>query len=339
MSLREMDKQMSLIVPTIDELVARAHPYRPMLRVLDFGKLTGPLSKLYSDLGRGGYPIEQGFRCLLLQYIEDLSDRQMERCLEENLAAKLFCGFELLKETPELSYFSRLRSRIGLAELTKLYNRVRESLKASGLIREVFTFVDSSQLLSRVNVWDARDRALADRENEEQDEDGNRLLNNQNVGKYSSDPDARFGCKGKQKFWFGYKRHLSVDMSHGLINEVVVTPANVLDCRVLKEVCPDGGMVFADKGYCVGEVEEVLAEKGCHSGVIKKNNMKAKNRDKDRWLGAVRMPYEGVFARLNKRARYRGTIKNQFQALMQAFAHNLKRLIKIGTDPIPLIEF
>jgi len=57
MSLREMDKQMSLIVPTIDELVARAHPYRPMLRVLDFGKLTGPLSKLYSDLGRGGYPI------------------------------------------------------------------------------------------------------------------------------------------------------------------------------------------------------------------------------------------------------------------------------------------
>ena len=60
MSLREMERQMSLIVPTIDELVAADHPYRPMLRVLDFGKLTRRLGKLYSDLGRGGYPVESG---------------------------------------------------------------------------------------------------------------------------------------------------------------------------------------------------------------------------------------------------------------------------------------
>jgi hypothetical protein len=46
-----------------------------------------------------------GFRCLLLQYVEDLSDRQMERCLAENLAAKLFCGFELMDQTPDFSYF------------------------------------------------------------------------------------------------------------------------------------------------------------------------------------------------------------------------------------------
>ena len=65
---------MSLIVPTIDELVALDHAYRPMLRVLDFGKLTRPLGKLYSELGRGGYRIEQGCRCLLLQHPEDLSD-------------------------------------------------------------------------------------------------------------------------------------------------------------------------------------------------------------------------------------------------------------------------
>ena len=50
------------------------------------------------------------------------------------------------------------------------------------------------------------------------------------------------------------------------------------------------------------------------------------------------MRCEGIFARLNQRARYRETIKNQFQALIQAFAYNLKRLIKIETDPIALIE-
>jgi transposase len=140
-----MERQVSLIAPTIDELVARDHPYRPMLGVLDFGQLTRPLRKLYSELRWGGYPVEQGFRCLLLQYVEDLSDRQLERCLAENLAAKLFCGFELMDQTQEFSYFSRLRSRIGLTELRKQYNGVRESLKASGLIREVFTFVDAWQ--------------------------------------------------------------------------------------------------------------------------------------------------------------------------------------------------
>ncbi|MDI6809900.1 MAG: transposase [Candidatus Eisenbacteria bacterium] len=337
MSLKEMERQMSLIVPTVDELVRGDHRYRQMLKLLDFGELTRPLRDLYSELGRGGYPVEQGFRCLLLQYLEDLSDRQLEEHLAENNAGKYFCGFELLAKTPSFSYFSYLRTRIGPKRLAKLFNRVGESLRASGIIRGVFTFVDASALLSRVNVWEARDRALADRENQERDEEGKRKLNNKNVEKYSSDGEARFGCKGKKNFWFGYKRHVSVDMSGGLISKVAVTPANVSDHKVLEEVCPDGGMVFADKAYCVAEAQTTLSAKGCHSGVILKNNMKAKDRDKDRWLSAVRMPFEGVFARINKKARYRGVAKNLFQVLMQALAFNLKRLIRIVAEPIPLI--
>ena len=332
-----MERQVSLIVPTVDELVRADHRYRQMLKLLDLGELTRPLRQLYSDLGRGGYPVEQGFRCLLLQYLEDLSDRQLEEHLEENNAAKYFCGFELLAKTPSFSYFSYLRTRIGTQRLAKLFNRVGESLRASGMIRGGFTFVDASALLSRVNVWEARDRALADRANPERDEAGNRKLNNRNVGKYSSDGDARFGCKGKDKFWFGYKRHVSVDMSGGLISKVAVTPANLPDHKGLREVCPDGGMVFADKGYSAASARDFLVSRGCHSGVILKKNMNGKDFDKDRWLSSVRMPFENVFARVNKKARYRGTAKNQFQALMQALAFNLKRLIRIVAEPIPLI--
>ena len=57
MSLRKLEKQVSLVVPTIDEPVVTDHPYRPMLWVLDFGKLTGSSGKLYSDFGCGGYPM------------------------------------------------------------------------------------------------------------------------------------------------------------------------------------------------------------------------------------------------------------------------------------------
>ena len=71
-----------------------------------------------------------------------------------------------------------------------------------------------------------------------------------------------------------------------------------------------------------------------HSGAILKENMIGKNRDKDRFLTKLRMPYEGVFSRVNKKVRYRGLAKAQFQGFMQALAFNLKRLIKVGAPPL-----
>ena len=37
-----------------------------------------------------GYPVEQGVKALLLQFWEDLSDREIERGLRENLAFQNF---------------------------------------------------------------------------------------------------------------------------------------------------------------------------------------------------------------------------------------------------------
>ncbi|WP_207760869.1 hypothetical protein [Holospora curviuscula] len=57
--------------------------------------------------------------------------------------------------------------------------------------------------------------------------------------------------------------------------------------------------------------------------------MKGKNRDKDRVLTRIRMPYERVFSKMSKKVRYKSLAKTQFQTLMQGFFYNLKRLIKI----------
>jgi transposase len=125
MSLKQQERQMSLIVPHMAELVSATHAYRRLVKVVDWSQLTKPLEQLYSDLGRGGYPVAQGFRCLLLQFLDDLSDRELERYLQENLAGKYFCGFEPTDQTPDFSYFSRLRSRIGTKRLAALFNRVQ----------------------------------------------------------------------------------------------------------------------------------------------------------------------------------------------------------------------
>lgn len=303
------------------------HPYRTLLALVPFEELCAPLKSRYSRLGRGGYPAQTLFKALLLQWMEDLSDRELERFLAENLAGKLFCGFELGDPTPDHSTFRTMRDRIGTQGLALLFNRVRQSLKEAGLIREVFTFVDATHLISKMDLWRERDRII---------EEGQDKLSNLNVAKVASDPEARFGRKGGQK-WYGYKLHAGVDMSHGLIVKVAATPANVEDEKGARHVLPRQGMVFGDKAYCTGDAARQMRRRGLHSGAILRRDMRGKNPDKDHWLCSVRMPYESVFSKFEKRARYRGVAKCQFQAFMQAFAHNMKRLVRIGAPPLILM--
>lgn len=308
----------------LEDLVREDHPYRKIKQLINFEKLLKPFHSLYSGKGAQGIAVEIGFKCLLLQFYADLSDRQMENALKDNVPTKWFCGFVLLEKTPDHSYFGKLRQRIGTQKLAELFNQITAQLRDKQMISDVFTFVDATTLTRKVGLWKERDKAIAE---------GLEKLNNQNVEKFSADKDARFGCKGKKKFWYGYKRHCSIDMKHGLIKETAVTPANVPDAKVLEAICPDQGMVFGDKGYSTEEARQILQKKGCHSGIIRKNNDLQKNKEKDRWRTQVRMPFEGTFAKLSKKARYRGTAKTQFQATFEALAFNIKRLIKINAPP------
>ena len=289
--------------------------------IVDFAGLTRGLQGLLCrKYGRPGYNLESGFKALILQWMEDLSDRELERYLQENTAGKLFCGFTLTEKTPDHSYFCELRKKVGTEKLAKLFNKFGDKLRDKGLISNAFTFVDASKMISKVSLWEERDKAIRDGEDK---------LNNHNISKYASDKDADYGCKGKNDYWYGYKRHAAVCMKHGLITKTAVTPASLPDAKGLKHICPKSGMVIADKAYCTKDAQNTMKAKNCHSGAILKNNMEGKNKDKDRFLTKLRMPYEGVFSKMDKRVRYKGIAKVQFQALMQAITHNLKRLIKI----------
>ena len=146
---------------TLDGLVPSDHPYPKFEVVVDLRALSKPLTALYSDQGRPELGAELAFRMLVLQFLEDVSDREMERFMRENLAAKWFCGFGLSEKTPDHSFFGDFRKRLGTKRLMEIFDRLRSSLKAAGLIREVFTFVDASQLVSKLSTWDDRDRAIA----------------------------------------------------------------------------------------------------------------------------------------------------------------------------------
>ena len=260
----------------LDNLVAEDHPYRKYLKVIDLDAAMQPLDGMDND-GRGadGFGMKTHFRFLLLQFLEDNSDREHERFLAENCAAKWFCGLSLSDKSPDHTTFCKMRKKIGTKRLSSIFSLLQNQLKSKGYLSEIFTFVDSSKLIAKSNLWAERDKLIA-RDIEK--------LGNSEVPRVAKDKQARIGCKGKNHFWYGYKHHTSVDMQSGLINKVAITPANLPDSHGLKHICPTAGAVYGDKGYCGLRASKTIKAKGCHDATIKRNNMKIKNRDLNRGI-------------------------------------------------------
>ena len=315
-----------VIMVSLNDLVPEDHIYRKFLELWDFKRTEKRLKKLEKNNNYKGFGILRLFKCLLLQFMENLSDRELKKFIQENTAAKLFCGFELTESTPDHTVFTKVRKRIGTKKLSELFSDLRDQLQSQGYMNEVFSFVDASHLISKAALWKERDKAIKKKYEK---------LNNETLPKVAHDKQAKIGCKGKNKYWYGYKKHVSVDMQSGLINKVAVTPANVTDAKGLKNVCPKQGAVYADKGYCTKHAKRATAKRGCHLAAIKKNNMKGKNKDQDRWYSKIRSPYERVFSQQRRRTRYCGVAKNQFAEFMSAICFNLRRLAIL--DPPSLV--
>ena len=178
-------------IVNLEDLVPANHMYRKFVKLWSFRNVDKHLSQLETDNNHKGYGMLRLFKCLLLQFMEDVSDRELERLLQENTAAKWFCNFRLPEDTPNYSVFSRLRKKIGTNELSQIFADLREQLKSQGVMSEVFSFVDATHLIAKASLWDERDKAIAAKYEK---------LNNEVLPKVAHDKQAKIGCKGKSKY-------------------------------------------------------------------------------------------------------------------------------------------
>lgn len=312
-------EQMEMV--SVEQLMPSTHTYRKLKKLLDFERMVKAVKVKTHELGADGFGKLRLILCLILQFMEDLSDREFERFIAENNAAKWFSGFSLLEKTPDYTTICKFRKLIGTKQMGYLFHEVNRQMQAKGCCGEVFTFVDASALVSKLSLWEERDKAIAA---------GYEKLNNEILPEVSADPEAKIGAKSDKKFWYGFKKHVAVDMGSGMITKVAVTPANVTDADGAKHVLPKSGAVAGDKGY-VGAIGDIL-RRGLHPMIIKRNNMKDKNADLDRWITKLRCPYEGTFSKQNKRVRYKGVVKNQGAEFLYAIAFNFRRLLAIEDE-------
>jgi len=306
---------------SVEQLVPAKHTYRKLKELLDFKRVLKSVKVKINVAGAIGFGRTRLILCMILQFMEDLSDREFERFLCDGIAAKWFCEFALAEKTPDYTTICKFRNLVGTKQMANLFNEVKRQLKEKNYMTETFTFVDSTALISKLNLWEERDKVI---------QKGYEKLNNEVISEFSADPEAKIGAKNNRKFWFGFKKHISVDMGSGMINKVAVTPANTTDSDGAKHVLPKSGAVAADKGY-IGAIIEML-KRNLHPMVIKKNNMKDKNVDLDRFISKLRAPFEGVFSKQNKRVRYKGTVKNQGAEFMYAMAFNMRRLLVLNPN-------
>ncbi len=113
----------------LEDLVCCDHIYRKFIGIVNIPKLVSThLKSAEGNSSYKGYGIELLFKALLLQHLEDLSDRELARYLTENTAAKWFCNLSLTSPTPDYTVFSRARKRIGANRLSKIFSAIRDQL-------------------------------------------------------------------------------------------------------------------------------------------------------------------------------------------------------------------
>lgn len=341
----------------LESMVSPDHVLRKFKERLLVKEAVEERERWKKSLGREGYGTEAGLRALFLQFWGNHSDREMEDQLRHNFAYRWFCDFTAEAPTPDHTFFCRTRKNLGAENILVMFNKIVEDAKLRKIIKPFEAFVDASAIRRKEAEWAKRDREKEEEERQlkeegeqfrkeqtpekiDEEEPARQANSRENVKKYSADTEARWGCKGKKgkkgqpKYWFGYKRHVCVDTSSGMIEKLAVTPANVNDATAFPLVCPWGKRILADRGYDTWLVRDTMKDKGCIDRVMRLTKRKDFDLQRNKDLSRRRAPWEMVFSHTNKRTRYMGLKKTHLQVLMEAIVHNLKRLIVLeGTNP------
>ena len=81
--MTELDQASQITMVSLEDLVPEDHIYRKFIKLWDFKGVKRILKKVEKDNNYKGYGVLRLFKCLLLQSMEDLSNRELERFLNE----------------------------------------------------------------------------------------------------------------------------------------------------------------------------------------------------------------------------------------------------------------
>lgn len=336
-----------------DQVVPKDHFFRKLNEMLDWRKYTQKMMRWYkgrAEYGRPPFDPVVLLKMLLVAYLYNLSERQVEDYVNYTLPAKYFLGLGVDQFAPDHSTLTKFKERIIL--------RKRE-MKLEQLLADVVqTALEKGIRFGSIQVVDST-HSVADVNTAKEDQ-------REKKGKGPTDPNAQWGCKGKRslqgpegektvrgKFFYGYKAHVSMNSENHLITSVISTPGSAFDGHYLQPLIEADlqkqvpvGIVAADRGYDDSCNHYWLERTGIQSAICL-NDYRTHKKDshKEVWLEMKANPaywaglkerykIERKFGECKQqhglgRCRYRGLDRYEVQVLLTAMALNLKRMVKL----------
>lgn len=338
-----------------EQVIPKDHFLVQLRQGVPWQRFTYKLVKYYrgrAKLGRPPYDPAVVLKMLLLCFLYDISERQVEDMCNLYLPAKYFLGLGVDEKAPDHSTLSAFKRRIlengKLAAFERLLQDIVSLALEKGIVFGSVQVVDSTHSVADVNVKKDQSR--------------------QEKGKPPRDGSASWGVKrsykvkdekGQQRekkvYFYGYKAHASLNAQSGLITSLVHTAGNAPDgkqfARLLRKDLEQGlpvAIVTADRGYDDTDNHWFLWDQGIDSAICL-NDYRTEKKDPSKaiWLQLQQTPQykqgrkerykiERKFGEAKKqhglgRCRYVGLLRYAIQSFLTAMALNLKRLVLLLT--------
>lgn len=326
--------QMSLADGLVSRRKGLSERLDQVSRLIDWAAVELLLSPLApSERGAPGYAPLVLFKAVLLAQWHSLSDEAMEEALADRLSFRRFCGLSLMDAVPDHTTLWRFREALGKAELSAAtFAEIERQLDRRGLIVKKGTLIDASLIAAQAAVPPVP--ATPEEPAAPAAAPPSQLV------KSETDPDAGWTRRGRRRV-FGYKAHIGVDQSSGLIRRAAFTSAAVND-TVMGDglIAGDERAVYADKAYDAHARREHLRQRGIKYRIQQRANkhhpkLSGRQTRRNILIGRIRGRVETVWAFMKRiwsyrRVRYFNLLRNRTQFLLLCIAYNVNRMIRLA---------
>jgi transposase len=354
---RKRERQQDLWIATSDVVETPANAFYDRLnQILDEHKFDTKVERLcqkfYKKSAYGRPSMAPGvyFRSLLIGYFEGLdSERGIAWRTADSLSLRKFLGYALDEATPDHSTISRTRRLYWLETHKAVFRWVLKILDQEGLVSGRTVSIDATTLEANAALKSIvrRDNGqgyndylkelaqAAGMENPTREQlarlDRKRKKKGSNQEWMSpSDPDARITKMKDGRTHLAHKAEHAVDLTSGALLALTLQPANEGDTTTIHKTLDEAQQ--AAREINGSGVEEVVADKGYHSGAVLRevhdqevrSYIPEPERGRRNWQGAGKA--EEQKRTYENRRRVRGERNKRLQKLRselteRSFAH------------------
>ena len=364
------EHQEELWIPTCTLARLSSHPFYERLNRLlaehDFDRFVeGKCRRFYAaTMGRPGLAPGIYFRLLLVGYFEGIdSERGIAWRTGDSLSIREFVGIPLDEGAPDHTTISRTRRLIDVETHREVFGWVLGLLADAGLVKGKRIGIDATTLEANAAL-----RSIVRRDNGQSYEEFLKGLAQQSgiatptredlarvdrkrKKKGSNqewvnphDPDARITRMKDGSTHLAHKAEHAVDMDSGAVVAVTLQEANLGDTTTIKETLTEAGTTVAEliereaetrpaekPQVNLGGVEEVVADKGYHSGPVLQEVQAAgartyipekKQAGQRHWVGKEE-EQAAVYANRQRLQRAKGKqlLRKRGELIERTFAH------------------